>query len=527
MTPWGWRGCQPGAAAWSSPPIATASVARCRASWGPIAKIGRTGAVSEAHAFETNDQSTWSQVIDRECGSSTVGAGALGASMGREACVDELEAQAKNMVGEASARTRQSISGFEQLAGRLATMKTPVNVILISEGLYIGRDRNDLAQLARLAAQARLTFFVVQPDESIQDNDLPRTSGSFSEEVLAEGLEQLAGVTRGSYFKVVAGAAGVFDRISRELSGYYLLSFEPTEADRTSRDRRIRVEVSRRGLTVRARSTYALADPGPAASKDLRGAAPGRTGQEPARLPPSHARAPHSGRDLFGQQSRSESRAGRAFRRDRRSRDQFSGMARRRARVQSRRQGDRQQHPLHDAGARDQPRRVTSRPEHDDGPHPGEYTLRLAAIDHEGKYGSVHHTVDAQFHDIAGDAVRASDLMISSEVVEGGAPRPVPTGIQYSESMYSILELMGNDADRLSKSRVSIQIADSDTSPALFTAEAKPLPRGKTQRAYAALLRLDVLPPGEVRGASGRESPRPAGRRGHAGLPPRARGCGQ
>ena len=54
--------------------------------------------------------------------------------------------------------------------------------------------------------------------------------------------------------------AGVFDRISRELSGYYLLSFEPTDADRSSRDRRIKVEVTRRGLTVKARSTYALAD---------------------------------------------------------------------------------------------------------------------------------------------------------------------------------------------------------------------------------------------------------------------------
>ena len=54
--------------------------------------------------------------------------------------------------------------------------------------------------------------------------------------------------------------AGVFDRIARELTGYYLLSFEPTEADQTSRDRRIKVEVKRRGLTVRARSTYAVTD---------------------------------------------------------------------------------------------------------------------------------------------------------------------------------------------------------------------------------------------------------------------------
>ncbi len=460
-------------------------------------RSGERVRLSEAHALEINDQTTWNQVIDRECGASTVGTGAIAASMGREACVDELEAQAKNVLGDASARTRQSISGFEQLATRLAAMKTPVNVILISEGLYIGRDRNDLTQLARLAAQARITFFVVQPDESMQDNDQLRTSGSFSDEVLAEGLEQLAGYTRGSYFKVATSAAGVFDRISRELSGYYLLSFEPTEADRTSRDRRIRVEVSRRGLTVKARSTYALADGGATASKDLAAlppeeqvksllASPLPASGLPIRVATYSVSSPEANRVRVvlsaeigeaGTNSVEWPVGVLVFNRD----DKVI--------VNSTRYMT-----LEPATSRAASPRVLNMTMVLD---PGEYTLRLAAIDHEGKYGSVHHSVDARFHDIAGDAVRASDLMISSEVVEGGAPRPVPTGIQYSESMYSILELMGNDADRLSKSRVSIQIADSDTSPALFTAEAKPLPRGKTQRAYAALLRLDVLPPGE------------------------------
>ena len=51
--------------------------------------------------------------------------------------------------------------------------------------------------------------------------------------MLSEGLEQLAGQTRGS-MSVVNGAGKIaFDRIGRELSGYYLLGFEPTEADRT------------------------------------------------------------------------------------------------------------------------------------------------------------------------------------------------------------------------------------------------------------------------------------------------------
>ena len=122
--------------------------------------------LGEAHAFDTNDMSTWTQVINRECGDGGTG-GAAGSSFQREACINEVEAQARNVLTDAAARTRQSISGYEGLATSLAAMKAPVNIVLISEGLYVGRERNDLTHLAELAARARTTFYVVQPDESM------------------------------------------------------------------------------------------------------------------------------------------------------------------------------------------------------------------------------------------------------------------------------------------------------------------------------------------------------------------------
>ena len=220
--------------------------------------------LSEAAAYERNDQNLWSQVIQRECGA-IEGPGAAGGGGGggfqREACIQELQAQASHVINDASMRTRVSITAFEDLTKRLATVNAPVNIVLISEGLFIGRDRNDLGNLARLAAQARVSFFVVQPDESMFDMDSPKIIGSARDDsVMSEGLEQLAGFTRGTYFKVASAGVGAFERIGRELSGYYLLSFEPTDADRSSQNRRIKVEVKRRGLTVRARSTFALAE---------------------------------------------------------------------------------------------------------------------------------------------------------------------------------------------------------------------------------------------------------------------------
>ena len=449
--------------------------------------------LGEAHAFDTNDISTWTQVINRECGE----AGAAGVSFEREACINELEAQARNVLTDAAARTRQSISGYEQLATRLAAMKSPVNIVLISEGLYVGRDRNDLTRLAELAARARTTFYVVQPDESMFDMDVPRTIGGLNyESLVAEGLEQIAGLTRGSYFKVATSGAGVFDRISRELSGYYLLSFEPTEADRASRNRRIRVEVGRRGLTVKSRSTYAIADSAAAEAnanltpeeqvKGLLGS-PLPTAGLPMRVatysvtntveddtvrvilsaeigePATNSVEWPVGVLVFDQDDKVYVDSTR-----------FMTMS-----------------PATERAA--SPRLLTMTM----ALEPGEYSLRLASIDHEGRLGSVHHTIDARLNRIAGNDVRASDLIISSEVADGGAPRPIPSGIHYSETMYSIIELVGVNSDRVSKSRVTVQIAESESSPALVSVDAQPIPRTKDQRAFAALLRLGVLPPGE------------------------------
>ena len=461
---------------------------------GQPSKTGDRVRLGEAHALETNDQSTWQQVIARECGPETGGLTGAGGSMAREACVDEIEAEAKFVVTDAQARTRLSISALEQLSQQLGRLKAPVNIVLLSEGLYLGRDRTDLTYLARLAAQARISFFVVQPDESIFDMDAPKTIGGLPpESALAEGLEQLAGFTRGSYFKVSTSGEGAFDRIARELTGYYLLSFEPTEADKTSRDRRIKVEVKRRGLIVRSRSTYALEDPStaiaalppleqvksllesplPTAGLKMRvatysvanpqdervrviiAAEIGEPATEPAEWPVGLVIANDQGKILVN----SATQAKLAPASDRTESARLFLMS------------------------------VVL--------EPGEYTMRLAAADGRGAAGSVHHNLTARLPQIAGDAVRTSDLILSPMVAAGDAPRPIPSSILYSENMAAILELASADAKQLADTRVSVQIAESETGPALVTVPAQAVPRVAGQRSFVASLKLGVLPPGE------------------------------
>ena len=445
--------------------------------------------LGEASAFENNDQRVWGQVIERECGSSTAFELAM--------CVQELEAQANFLLTDATMRTRISIGGFEQLSQRLAGLRSPVNIVLISEGLFLGRDRIDLTNLARLAANARISFFVVQPDESIFDMDKPRTFGGMPEEwTLAEGLEEIAGMTRGSYYRVSTSGAGVFDRISRELSGYYLLSFEPTETDRTSRDRRIKVEVRRKGLTVRARSTYAIDDPAAAAAaaalppeEQIKGllSAPLPTAGLPIRVTSYSIANPQDSRVRVIISAEMGEAATDAV-------DWPVGMI-----VIDNK---------NDKIVVDNLRTMKLAPASERTPtprlmltsvvlDPGEYTLRLAAVTPGGPSGSVHHTIDARLSPIAGDGVRASELILTSAVEPGAAPRPIPSSIVFTEAIAAILDLSGSDTKRLSSSRVTVQIAESETGPALVSSEAQIQTRDDAQRTFVATLKLGVLPPGE------------------------------
>ena len=209
--------------------------------------------ITEAWALENNDMSTFQQAVDREC------SGATGPE--RESCANQVETDARQLLLDASSRARATLASLEGLLRGLAQLKTPVNIVFISEGMFVARDRTNMAELGRLAAMARATIHVIRPSQQffdIEDRSPGGSSRFFDDGLMSEGLEQVAGQTRGSMSTVTGDGSNAYDRLGRELSGYYLLGFEPTEADRTGRERRIKVSVKPRGLTVRARPTFVV-----------------------------------------------------------------------------------------------------------------------------------------------------------------------------------------------------------------------------------------------------------------------------
>src|SRR6201988_3932105 len=122
-------------------------------------------------------------------------------------------------------------------------------LVLISEGLVVHREIAELAWLDAKAAAAHVTIYslLLEASQTDASRRQPEAQVSANRAFREQGLDRIAEATRGDVFRVVSNSDFAFERLARELSGYYLLGFEPEDRDRGGRPHTIDVMVKRRG----------------------------------------------------------------------------------------------------------------------------------------------------------------------------------------------------------------------------------------------------------------------------------------
>jgi VWFA-related protein len=454
----------------------TADLALVRKALGRV--VGRKTArpftnlgLADALAQEENP-SLWRDVEERECPST------LSANE-RDACLQQLRSDAIGIVQESRVLGQATTNRLRALFEALQGIGGPKTLVLISQGLGLS-DPSDVRGLGRLAAEAQVALYVLRLDRDFVDASQARATSSASDDRLLSqaGLDQLAASARGTVFGAAGSGEGVFDRIARELTGYYLVGFEPEPGDRDSRDHDLRVRVGAPGVTVRARRSVRIPAPGaePGARQRLTEAlrSPFVAPDVALRVATWSTRADGPGLRLLleaelGKDDAPPPAALAYVVLDAKGEVAASGF---RELAGARRF----------LGAAQVP--------------PGHYTLKLAALDARGRIGSVSHELEAGLRQ--GGGLEASDLILGDPAAAGGAhPSVAPQASGGRISAH--LELYGDPA-RVAEAAVAFEVAETDDGPALVSGRAggaPPPPDAPSRRALEATLAVQLLPPGD------------------------------
>jgi hypothetical protein len=376
----------------------------------------------------------------------------------------------------------------------------------LSEGLILDGTGGELDEIVRLAAIGRVSINVLLMDVprfEVTQAQLP-PSASEDRQMQVQGLENLAGLSRGALFRVIGTGDAIFDRLASEMSAFYLLGVEQTARDRDGKRHRIDVEVRRRNVTVRSRRAFVLsAATGPRTTPQDRLVSALKTPFGVAEIPvrlTSYAYQDAGGEKVrvvlaadVGQPGTppAEFTVGYVLIDDR-------------GNVAASGQEKRKLEPAA-SGANAALSYVAGL-----AVDPGQYHVRFGVVDAEGRRGSVVRDVHAW--KTAGEAFTVGDLMVGS--LDGNQPlRPQVEPRIGDGRLAAYVELYAASPAAFADTSVTIEIADDQDGAALTAAPAQIVPaKSEGSRIAQAIVGARMLPPGRyVARASITRAGKPAG----------------
>ena len=189
-------------------------------------------------------------------------------------------------------RSRLLLQAMRDLFEDIAILDGPKVVTIISSGVLNPRrdapplgppgmceiSLDDFQDMRMAAAQARAYVLVVQPDhleiESARNAFVDPTLSRFSAaDADRAGLESLAGAAAGDFHRIVGPEDPAMANFARATSGYYIATFEPQASERNGLSHRADLALSREGVRVRTRPEVVIPKAAPrkatAAARDM------------------------------------------------------------------------------------------------------------------------------------------------------------------------------------------------------------------------------------------------------------------
>jgi len=418
--------------------------------------VGRRniGLVEAIDIAQKGDDRRMQEVTNREC------RGLL--DMALEQCMRDIVDESNSILWTTRRDTEASLRGLRQWLQHLGETEGQKTIILLSEGL-VTDSPSDLEDVVRAAMRGRVAVNVLLMDVPRSDATQGPLPPTFTEdrELEIRGLNDLASLSRGSIFQVVGTADRAFERLASEISAYYLLSVEQSPSDRDGRNHRIDVSVQRRGVTLRSRQAFVL-DPTGGRKK------PEDSLVDSLRSPLAVAGVPLRLTTFIYQDPKASGKVRVVMAADVGQAGTPAG-----------------QYTMGFIVVDDQGKVVASRSEKlkleplegranaslsyldSVSVDPGVYEVRLAAVDAEGRHGSVIRDVNAW--KMAGEEFTYADLVVNHAATASAGLRPDVEPHVDADGVAAYMELYAASEETFKDVKVSFEIADEDGAPALLT----------------------------------------------------------
>jgi hypothetical protein len=124
----------------------------------------------------------------------------------------------------------------------------------------------------------------------------------------------------------------------------------------------------------------------------------------------------------------------------------------------------------------------------------GDYTVRFAAIDENGRRGSVHHPISATLKEAG--PVTVSDVIVTAPVKGRTGLRPDAHLRIEGQVLQAMVELSSPDARQVNDARVNFEIAETPGGNALVSERGRLMKGEGRGRPSVATIDVGVLPPG-------------------------------
>jgi len=443
-------------------------------------------ALSEALDVRKGMPGVLERVIERECIGVTSN---QFSDAERQLCMLDVQHEIDDLAMSSTNDGQDTISALRTILTALRVIDAPKTMVLMSEGFLMTDQTQEVLELGTLSAAARTSIYALRlEDQSFVPDAAERLMpiATMSDRVArGQGIETLVSASRGALFNVVGTGEGIFERIGAELSGYYLLGVESGPSDKDGKTHPIRVDVNRKGVTVRSRRALinaaeirkprtpreaiisALETPLPLSALPIRVATYSLQGPETNKV-----------QVLIHADVGSDYAASRTVSLGYVITDESGRM------VDSQMTNARLQPVMNGVPSALQYAGGASLP-------PGDYTLKFAVAEGD-RVGTVEHALHAGVQSAA--SLRVSDLMVggpsglNDQLLQPTVGYDVDFGL-----LHGYVEAYGNDASGVT---AKYEVVADDAAPPLLEADVTPRMAGQTRAIFTHIMPIRQRPPG-------------------------------